>query len=86
MHQKSKSLYLPLIITLSLIGSGCEPDNTRQNAQAVGALSVGPTAQETAYTAYAGFFVFKLQADAIRPKITPESPQGENLLNLVCQN
>jgi cell migration-inducing and hyaluronan-binding protein len=43
-------------------------------------------AQETAYTVYAGFFLFKLQADSIRPKITPESPQGQNVLNLVCQN
>jgi hypothetical protein len=42
--------------------------------------------QATAYTVHNGRFLFKVQSDTIRPNITPESPQAENELYLVCRN
>jgi len=49
-------------------------------------LNVLRNTTETAYTTQGGKFFFRLQADAIRPNISPESPQGENELSLNCVN
>ena len=43
-------------------------------------------AEETAYTVQNNMFVFRVEADSARENITAESPQGMNLLEMVCQD